>query len=92
MALNDWVRHEGPLNTSPNPEKFDHLSDEQFILLVRDIQYDDITKHKYTHFSSLYDVAMANSGNYIPITNNYQLRQEPPDPSVVNYYNKRTNI
>ncbi len=92
MALNDWVRHEGPLNTSSNPQKFDHLSDENFILLVRDIQYEDITKQKYTHFNSLYDVAMSNSGSYIPITNNFQLRQDPPDPTIINSYNKRMNI
>jgi hypothetical protein len=81
MAIQDWVRHEGPLNTSPNPQRFDHLNDEQFILLVRDIQYDDISKGNYTKFNSLYDVAMSNSGSYIPITNNYKLKQEPPNPS-----------
>ena len=92
MALRDWVRHEGPVNSSPNPQKFDHLSDEKFIMLVRDIQYDDVSKGRVQHFNSLYDVAMSNSGSYIPITNNFQLRQEPPDPTIINSHNKRMNI
>ena len=86
MALQDWVRHEGPVNSSPNPQQFDHLNDEQFIMLVRDIQYDDIAKNRVQHFNSLYDVAMANPGSYININNNYELRQTPPDPNIVNKY------
>jgi len=88
MALQDWVRHEGPVNSSPNPQKFDHLSDDKFIMLVRDIQYDDISKGRVQHFNSLYDVAMSNPGSYININNNYELHQNPPDPNVVNQYKK----
>ena len=88
MALRDWVRHEGPVNSSPNPQKFDHLSDEKFIMLVRDIQYDDVSKGRVQHFNSLYDVAMSNPGSYININNNYELHQNPPNPNVVNQYKK----
>jgi hypothetical protein len=73
-------------------QKFEHLSDEHFILLVRTLQYDDVANHKYTNFNSLSDIAMSNSGNYIPITNNYKLKQEPPDPTIINKYKKRMNI
>ena len=88
MALRDWVRHEGPVNSSPNPQKFDHLSDDKFIMLVRDIQYDDVSKGRVQHFNSLYDVAMSNPGSYININNNYELHQNPPNPNVVNQYKK----
>jgi len=90
MALRDWVRHEGPVNSLPNPQQFDHLNDEQFIMLVRNIQYDDVYKGRVQHFNSLYDVAMSNPGSYINVRNNYDLMQNsPPDPSVVNQYNKK---
>ncbi len=89
MALKDWVRHEGTIKSSPEPaSSFDHLTDEQFIILVRNIQYDDITKGKVKHFNSLYDVAMSNPGSYININNNYELHQNPPDPNIVNQYKK----
>ena len=67
-------------------------NDESFILLVRTIQYDDIVKNKYKNFNSLYDVAISNNGVYIPINNNYELRQDPPDPYVVDQYKRRMNI
>lgn len=66
--------------------------DETFILLVRNIQYDDIVKDKYKRFNSLYDIALQNPGVYIPINNNFELRQEPPDPFVVDQYKRRMNI
>lgn len=66
--------------------------DESFIMLVRTIQYDDVIKDKYKRFNSLYDVAMANNGNYIPVINNYELRQEPPDPFIIDQYKRRMNI
>lgn len=66
--------------------------DESFIMLVRNIQYNDIVKNKYQSFNSLYDVAMSNGGNYINITNNYKLKQDPPDPKVVDYYKGKMNI
>jgi len=81
MALRDWVRHEGTVDSPTLGNQFDHLTDEQFIMLVRNIQYEDISKNRVQHFNSLYDVAMANPGSYINITNNYKLRQEPPNPS-----------
>ena len=90
MALGDWVRHEGTIGQGGT--KFDHISDEQFIMLVRDIQYDDVVKNRVRFFNSMYDVAMNNSGSYIPMSNNYELRQEPPDPRVVNQYKRRMNI
>lgn len=67
-------------------------NDESFILLVRTIQYEDIVKDKYKRFNSLYDIAMTNNGNYIPVNNNYELRQEPPDPFIVDQYKRRMNI
>jgi len=77
----EWFRNEGPINSSPNPQRFDNLNDEQFILLVRTLQYDDVAKGAYINFNSLYDVAMANNQSYINITNNHKLKQEPPNPS-----------
>jgi len=89
MGLYDWVRHEGTIESTPLPtNKFDHLSDEQFIMLVRNIQYDDIVKNKVSRFNSLYDVAMSNTGSYINVSNNYQLLQNPPDPNIINQYKK----
>ena len=89
MALRDWVRHEGTVDSSPTPGSgFDHLTDEQFIMLVRNIQYDDIVKNRVQHFNSLYDVAMTNPGSYINVNNNYELQQSPPDPNVVNQHKK----
>lgn len=64
------------------------MDDENFILLVRDIQYDDISKKNYNNFNSLYDVALNNNGHYIRVENNYEILQEPPDPSIVNKYNR----
>ena len=68
------------------------MNNENFIMLVRNIQYDDISKNRYQNFNSLYDIAMSNSGSYIQVNNNYELRQDPPDPTIINRYKKRMNI
>lgn len=68
------------------------MDDESFIMLVRDIQYDDVVKDKYKNFNSLYDIAMNNPGHYISVNNNYELLQEPPDLNIINQYKNRMNI
>lgn len=67
-------------------------NDESFIMLVRNIQYDDIVKNRYPNFNSIYDVAMSNRGNYIYVNNNYDLIQTPPDPTIINKYKGKMNI
>ena len=64
MALQDWVRNDGYVNStsSPTPTPSEYSGDEQFIVLVRDIQYQDVYSGAYTRFPTLYDVALANKG------------------------------
>lgn len=79
MALRDWVRNDGYINSIPATSN-SYSSDEEFIMIVRDIQYQDVKTGVYNRFPTLYDVAMANGGkNYIPVTDNTKLVQEPPN-------------
>ncbi len=88
MALKDWVRHEGTIDSVPGP--LPPSNDEQFIMLVRDIQFQDIKFGGYNRFPTLYDVALANKGkNYIPVSDNTKLIQDPPDPRMVNSIRKK---
>jgi len=61
MALKDWVRHEGDINSIPGPSP-QYRNDEQFIMLVRDIQFQDVKFSNYNRFPTLYDVALSNKG------------------------------
>lgn len=79
MALRDWVRNDGLINSTPGPSN-SYRGDEEFIMLVRDIQYQDIQTGAYHRFPTLYDVAQANGGrNYINVTDNTKLVQDPPN-------------
>ena len=79
MALRDWVRNDGYINSIPGTSP-QYRGDEEFIMLVRDIQYQDIKFGAYNRFPTLYDVALANQGkNYIPVTDNTKLVQDPPN-------------
>lgn len=79
MALKDWVRNDGFINTIPSSSPI-YRSDEEFIMLVRDIQYRDIQFGNYNRFPTLYDVALSNKGRtYIQITDNTKLVQDPPN-------------
>ena len=90
MALKDWVRNDGFIESTPIPSPSVYRSDEEFIMLVRDIQYQDIKFGGYNRFPNLYDVALANKGkNYIPVTDNTKLIQEPPDPRLINSFRKK---
>ena len=81
MALRDWARHEGTVDSYPAPQP-SYNNDEEFIMLVRDIQYQDVKTGVYNKFPTLYDVAMANGGrNYIPVTDNTKLVQDLPKTS-----------
>jgi len=87
MALKDWVRNDGYVDSYPLPSP-SYRNDEEFIMLVRDIQYQDIQTGGYNRFPTLYDIASANRGrNYIPVTDNTKLIQDPPNPNLV----KRNN-
>ena len=84
MALKDWVRNDGLINSIPGSSYTGGFRDEEFIMLVRDIQYQDITTGRYTKHPTLYDVALANKGrNYISVTDNTKLLQDPPNPNVL---------
>ena len=86
MALRDWVRNDGYIASpsSPTPSQNTYRGDEQFIVLVRDIQYQDIQTGAYNRFPTLYDVALANKGrNYINVTDNTKLVQELPNPNAL---------
>lgn len=88
MALKDWVRHEGTIDSTPGPLL--PSTDEQYIMLVRNIQYQDVKMGGYNRFPNLYDVALANKGrNYIPVTDNTKLIQDPPNPALVNSLRKK---
>jgi len=80
MALYDWVRDEGFITSNPIPSRTTYGNDESFIMLVRDIQFQDVKSGGYTRFPTLYDVALANNGkNYIAVTDNTRLVQDPPN-------------
>ena len=82
MALKDWVRNDGYVESYPLPSPPEQRV-EEFIMLVRDIQYQDIQSGAYNRFPTLYDVALANKGkNYIPVTDNTKLIQDPPNPNA----------
>ena len=85
MALKDWVRNDGFIESTPTPSpQTSYKSDEEFIMLVRDIQYQDVKFNNYNRFPTLYDVALANKGrNYIPVTDNTKLIQDPPNPNLL---------
>jgi len=86
MALSDWVRNDGYINSTPGPSP-SYTNNETFIMLVRDIQYQDVKTGGYTRFPTLYDVALANQGkNYIPVTDNTRLVQDPPNIKPPNRY------
>ena len=86
MALKDWVRNDGYVDSYPLPS-YQYRNDEEFIMLVRDIQYQDIKTGIYNRFPTLYDVASANMGrNYIPVTENTKLIQDPPNPKALKKY------
>ena len=92
MALKDWVRHEGDINSTPGPSPNIYQNDEQFIMLVRDIQFQDIKFGVNNRFPTLYDVALANKGkNYIPVTDNSKLIQDPPNAALINSYKKNNS-
>jgi hypothetical protein len=81
MALRDWVRNDGYVESTPGPSQSSGYRDEEFIMLVRNIQFQEVQSGAYTRFPTLYDVALANRGkNYIPVTDNTKLVQDPPDP------------
>ena len=82
MALRDWVRNDGYIESYPAPSTSSvYVNDESFIMLVRDIQYNDVLNGSYYRFPTLYDVALNNRGrNYIPVTDNTKLIQDPPNP------------
>lgn len=87
MALKDWVRSEGYIDSVPNTYTTPYRSDNDFIMLVRDIQFQDIKGGGFTSFPTLYDVASANRGRtYIPITDNTKLIQDPPNPKAIRKY------
>jgi len=84
MGLYDWVRNDGYTDSYPLPSQSTGNRDETFIMLVRDIQYQDVTSGAHNKFPTLYDVALANQGrNYIPVTDNTKLMQEPPNPNAL---------
>lgn len=84
MSLYDWVRNDGYLNSTPVPSPSQYSNDETFIMLVRDIQFQDVQSRGYNKFPTLYDVALANKGkNYIPVTDNTKLVQDPPNPHLL---------
>jgi hypothetical protein len=86
MALRDWVKNDGYVESLPGPST-QYRGDEEFIMLVRNIQYQDIQSGSYTRFPTLYDVALANRGkNYIPVTDNTKLIQDPPNPRALKGY------
>ena len=86
MALRDWVRNDGYVESTPGPSA-SYRSDEEFIMLVRDIQYQDVMSGSYYRYPTLYDVAIANKGrNYIPVTDNTKLIQDPPNPKALKRY------
>lgn len=79
MALKDWVRNDGYVDSYPLPSNT-YRSDEEFIMLVRDIQYQDVQTGVYNRFPTLYDIALANGNkNYIYVTDNTKLVQDPPN-------------
>jgi len=83
MALKDWVRNDGNMNSIPASSN-SYKNDETFIMLVRDIQFQDVKSGVYNRFPTLYDVASANLGkNYIPVTDNTKLAQDPPNPNLL---------
>ena len=85
MALKDWVRSEGYIDSVPGA--YSTPSDNDFIMLVRDIQFQDVKGGGYTSFPTLYDVASVNRGRtYIPITDNTKLIQDPPNPKAIRKY------
>lgn len=82
MALKDWVRNDGYINTVLYIS--DNYRDQEFIMLVREIQYQDVKTGVHNMFPTLYDVALANRGrNYIPVTDNTKLVQELPNPNAL---------
>jgi len=86
MALRDWVRNDGFMDSYPSPSP-SYRGDEEFIMLVRDIQYQDIKNGGFNRFPTLYDVALANKGkNYIPVTDNSKLIQDPPNLNSLRKY------
>ena len=88
MALKDWVRNDGIMDTYPKP--LPPRNDEEFIMLVRNIQFQDVKSGNNNRFPNLYDVALANKGkNYIPVTDNTKLIQDPPDPRLINNLRKK---
>jgi hypothetical protein len=90
MALKDWVRNDGYIESLPAPSPPVYVNDETFIMLVRDIQFQDVKTGGYNNFPTLYDVALANKGkNYIPVTDNTKLIQDPPNIGVINSYRKK---
>jgi hypothetical protein len=87
MALKDWVRSEGYIDSVSGAYSTPYRSDNDFIMLVRDIQFQDVKGGGYTSFPTLYDVASANRGRtYIPITDNTKLIQDPPNPKAIRKY------
>lgn len=86
MALKDWVRHDGYIDSYPGPSNT-YSNDEEFIMLVRDIQFQDVHSGVYNNFPTLYDVALANGNkNYIYVTDNTKLVQDPPNPNLYKRY------
>lgn len=86
MALKDWVRNDGYIDSYPLPSNT-YNNDEEFIMLVRDIQFQDINNGAYNRFPTLYDIALANGNrNYIYVTDNTKLVQEPPNPNIYKKY------
>jgi hypothetical protein len=83
MALKDWVRNDGYINSTPAPSQIS-FREEEFIMLVRDIQFQDVANGSYNRFPTLYDIALMNGGrNYISVNDNTKLAQDPPNPNIL---------
>lgn len=89
MALKDWVRNDGYITSYPAPSPI-YKSDESFIMLVREIQYQDFKYGAHNYYPTLYDVALANRGQtYINVEDNTKLVQDPPNPIL---FRRRTGL
>jgi hypothetical protein len=79
MALQDWVRHDGNINSVPYVTSPGGYREEEFIMLVRDIQYQDVSSGRYNYFQNLYDIALSSNKNYMHITDNKNSIKDPPN-------------
>ena len=84
-------RWDGYANSTPNPENLpsNGLDDESFIMLVREIQFQDVKSNSYKGFNSLYDVAKNNGGSFINVNNNHRVIQDPPNAATIQKMRKK---